>query len=83
MQDIEFTIEQGKLFLLQTRNGKRTATAAINIACDMVDEKLITKEEALLQIDAKQLNQMLHPHIKKSVKKARYFFVFTLCMYTI
>ena len=69
MQDIEFTIEQGKLFLLQTRNGKRTATAAINIACDMVDEKLLTKQEALLQIDARQLNQMLHPHIKKSVKK--------------
>lgn len=69
MQDLEFTIEEGVLFLLQTRNGKRTAQAAINIACDMVDEGLLTKEEALLKIDAKSLNQLLHPQIKKSAEK--------------
>ncbi|MEK7672725.1 MAG: pyruvate, phosphate dikinase [Patescibacteria group bacterium] len=69
MQDIEFTIEKGKLFLLQTRNGKRTAPAAVNIACDMVDEGLITIQEALLKIDAKSLNQLLHPQIKKAAKR--------------
>ncbi|MDA1060336.1 MAG: pyruvate, phosphate dikinase [bacterium] len=69
MQDIEFTIEQGKLFLLQTRNGKRTAHAAVRIACEMVDEGLLTKEEALLKIDAKSLNQLLHPQIKVSAAK--------------
>lgn len=69
MQDIEFTIEQGKLFLLQTRSGKRTAQAAINIACDLFDEGVLTKEEALLKIDAKSLNQLLHPQIKKSADK--------------
>ncbi len=66
MQDIEFTIEKGKLFLLQTRNGKRSAKAAVTIAVEMVNEGLITKEEALLQIDPKQLNQLLHPQIKQS-----------------
>ncbi len=66
MQDIEFTIEKGKLFLLQTRNGKRSAKSALKIAVDMVTEGLITKEEALLQIDAKSLNQLLHPQIKQS-----------------
>ena len=61
MQDLEFTIENGKLFILQTRNGKRTATAALKIAVDMVEEGLITKEEALLKIDASTLDQLLHP----------------------
>ena len=61
MQDMEFTIEDGKLFMLQTRNGKRTAAAALKIAKDMVDEKMITKEEALLMVDPKQLDQLLHP----------------------
>ena len=61
MQDMEFTIEEGKLYFLQTRNGKRTAKAAINIACDLVDEGMITKEEAILRIDAKSLDQLLHP----------------------
>ena len=69
MQDIEFTIEQGKLFLLQTRSGKRTAQAAINISCDLFDEGVLTKEEALLKIDAESLNQLLHPQIKKSADK--------------
>ena len=61
MQDMEFTIEEGKLFMLQTRNGKRTAAAAIKIACDLVDEGLITEEEALASLDAKQLEALLHP----------------------
>lgn len=61
MQDMEFTIEEGKLYFLQTRNGKRTAHAAIKIACDLVDEGKITKEEAVLRIDAKSLDQLLHP----------------------
>ncbi|MBO7368664.1 MAG: pyruvate, phosphate dikinase, partial [Clostridia bacterium] len=61
MQDMEFTIERGKLFMLQTRNGKRTAAAAIRIACDLIDEGMITEEEALMQIDAKSLDMLLHP----------------------
>ena len=61
MQDMEFTIEQGKLYMLQTRNGKRTARAAIKIACDLVDEGMITKQEALLKIEPKQLDALLHP----------------------
>ena len=61
MQDMEFTIEKGKLYMLQTRNGKRTAAAAIRIACDLLDEGMITEEEALLQIDAKTLDMLLHP----------------------
>jgi pyruvate,orthophosphate dikinase len=61
MQDIEFTIENRKLFFLQTRNGKRTALAAINVAVDLVEEGLISKEEALLRIEPNQLNQLLHP----------------------
>lgn len=61
MQDMEFTIQEGKLYFLQTRNGKRTADAAINIACDLVDEGMITKEEAVLRIEAKSLDQLLHP----------------------
>ncbi len=63
MQDLEFTIEDGKLWLLQTRNGKRTTQAAVKIACDMYDEGLITKEEALMMVDANQLGQLLHPQI--------------------
>ena len=61
MQDMEFTIERGKLFMLQTRNGKRTAAAAIRIACDLIDEGMISEKEALLQIDAKTLDMLLHP----------------------
>ncbi len=62
MQDMEFTIEDGKLFMLQTRNGKRTAAAALKIAVDLVNEKMITKEEALLKVEPKQLDQLLHPN---------------------
>ena len=61
MQDMEFTIENGKLYFLQTRSGKRTAAAAIKIACDLVDEGMIDKKEALVRIDAKSLDQLLHP----------------------
>ncbi len=61
MQDMEFTIENGKLYMLQTRNGKRTAAAALKIAVDLVDEGMITKEEAILRVDPKQLDSLLHP----------------------
>ena len=61
MQDMEFTIQEGKLYFLQTRNGKRTAHAAIQIACDLVDEGMISEEEAVLRIEAKSLDQLLHP----------------------
>ncbi len=61
MQDMEFTVEHGKLYMLQTRNGKRTAAAAIKIACDLIDEGMISEEEALMQIDAKSLDMLLHP----------------------
>ena len=61
MQDMEFTIERGKLYMLQTRNGKRTAAAAIRIACDLIDEGMISEKEALMQIDAKSLDMLLHP----------------------
>ncbi len=61
MQDMEFTIEDKKLYMLQTRNGKRTAAAAIQIACDLIDEGKITEEQALMQIDAKTLDMLLHP----------------------
>ena len=61
MQDMEFTIEDKKLYMLQTRNGKRTAAAAIKIACDLIDENMISEEEALMQIDAKTLDMLLHP----------------------
>ena len=61
MQDMEFTIEDKKLYMLQTRNGKRTAAAAIRIACDLIDEGMITEEQALMQIDAKTLDMLLHP----------------------
>ena len=62
MQDMEFTIEDGKLFMLQTRNGKRTAAAALKIAVDLVNEGMISKEEALLKVEPKQLDQLLHPN---------------------
>ncbi len=65
MQDMEFTIQEGKLYFLQTRNGKRTAQAAIQIACDLVDEGKITEEEAVMRIDAKSLDQLLHPTFNK------------------
>lgn len=61
MQDMEFTIEEGRLYFLQTRNGKRTAQAALKIACDFVDEGMITPQEAVMRIDAKSLDQLLHP----------------------
>ena len=61
MQDMEFTIEEGKLYFLQTRNGKRTAQAALQIACDLVDEGMITPQEAVSRIEAKSLDQLLHP----------------------
>lgn len=61
MQDMEFTIEEGKLYMLQTRNGKRTATAALKIAVDLVNERMITKRKALTMIDPKQLDALLHP----------------------
>ena len=72
MQDIEFTIEKGKLFLLQTRNGKRTAKSAINVAVDLVNEGLITKEEAIMRVEPNQLDQLLHPKFEdKSLKEAK------------
>ncbi len=63
MEDIEFTIQQGKLYMLQTRTGKRTAAAAVKIATDMLNEGLITREEALLKVEPEQLDQLLHPMI--------------------
>ena len=70
MQDMEFTIEDKKLYMLQTRNGKRTAAAAIKIACDLIDEGMITEEEALMQIDAKSLDMLLHPTFDAAALKA-------------
>lgn len=70
MQDMEFTIERGQLFMLQTRNGKRTAAAAMKVAVDMVKEGLNTKEEAIMKIDPKQLDALLHPTFEPSALKA-------------
>lgn len=70
MQDMEFTIENGKLYFLQTRNGKRTAQAALKIAVDMVHEGLITTDEALMKVEPKQLDQLLHPAFDKALLKA-------------
>ncbi|MCH5143282.1 MAG: pyruvate, phosphate dikinase [Clostridiales bacterium] len=71
MQDMEFTVENEKLYMLQTRNGKRTAAAAIKIACDLIDEGMITEKEALMQIDAKSLDMLLHPQFDaKALKDA-------------
>lgn len=69
MQDIEFTIEKGRLWMLQTRTGKRTAKAALKIAVDMISEGLITKEEALIRIDANSLDQLLHPTLDPNAEK--------------
>ena len=70
MQDMEFTIEDRKLYMLQTRNGKRTAQAAIKIACDLIDEGMITEQEALMQIDPKTLDALLHPQFDAKALKA-------------
>ena len=70
MQDMEFTIEDGELFMLQTRNGKRTAAAALKIACDLVDEGMIDKKEAVLRVDPKQLDEVLHPQFDASALKS-------------
>ena len=69
MQDMEFTIQQGKLYMLQTRTGKRTAQAAVKIATDMVDEGLITREQAVMRVHPEQLDRLLHPFIPDAVKK--------------
>jgi len=69
MQDIEFTIQEGKLYILQTRNGKRTAAAAIRIACDLVKEKMVSQNEAILRVNPKQLDQLLHPTFDPKQKK--------------
>jgi pyruvate, phosphate dikinase len=69
MQDMEFTIEKGKLFMLQTRNGKRTAAAALKIAVDLVDENMISKEEAIMKVDPKQLDALLHPNFEEKALK--------------
>jgi pyruvate,orthophosphate dikinase len=70
MQDMEFTIEEGKLYMLQTRNGKRTAAAALQIACDLVDEGMITEKEAVSMIDPRQLDALLHPQFDAAALKA-------------
>ena len=70
MQDMEFTVQQGELFILQTRNGKRTGMAAVKCAVDMVNEKLITKEEAIMRVTPEQIDQLLHPMIDAKAKKA-------------
>ena len=70
MQDMEFTIENGKLYMLQTRNGKRTATAALKIACDLVDEGMISREEAVMRVEPKQLDALLHPQFDAAALKA-------------
>ena len=72
MQDMEFTIEDGHLYMLQTRNGKRTAAAALKVACDLVDEGMINEEEAVLRVDPKQLDALLHPQFDaEAIKKAK------------
>ena len=70
MQDMEFTIENGKLYMLQTRNGKRTAQAALKVAVDLVDEGICTKEEAILKVEPQQLDALLHPTFKPEALKA-------------
>ena len=70
MQDMEFTIENGKLYMLQTRNGKRTAAAAVKVACDLVDEGMITPEEAVCMVEPKQLDALLHPQFDPKALKA-------------
>lgn len=74
MQDLEFTIEEGKLFILQTRNGKRTSSAAINIAVDLVNEGLISKEEAIMRVSPDSISQLLHPNFDpEDIKKAHLY----------
>ena len=70
MQDMEFTVENGKLYMLQTRNGKRTPAAAIKIACDLIDEGMKTEQEALLMLDPKQLDALLHPQFDPAALKS-------------
>ena len=70
MQDMEFTVENGKLYMLQTRNGKRTAQAALKIACDLVDEGMRTEEEAVAMIDPRNLDTLLHPQFDAAALKA-------------
>lgn len=70
MQDMEFTIENGKLFMLQTRNGKRTAAAALKVAVDLVSEGMLSKEESILKVEPKQLDQLLHPNFDQASLKA-------------
>ena len=70
MQDMEFTVEHGKLYMLQTRNGKRTASAALKIACDLVDEKMIDEKQAVLMIDPRNLDTLLHPQFDAKALKA-------------
>ena len=69
MQDVEFTIERGRLWMLQTRNGKRTAAAAVKIAVDMANEGLITREEAVMRVTPKQVDALLHPQFDEDGKK--------------
>ena len=71
MQDMEFTIEKGKLYMLQTRNGKRTAQAAVKLAIDLVNEGLLTKEEAILKVEPAQLDSLLHPMFDPKALKAK------------
>ena len=72
MQDMEYTIERGKLYMLQTRNGKRTAAAALKIAVDLVNEGMITTDEAILKVEPKQLDSLLHPQFDAvALKKAK------------
>ena len=70
MQDMEFTVENGKLYMLQCRNGKRTAQAALKIACDLVDEGMIDEKQAVLMIDPRNLDTLLHPQFDAKVLKA-------------
>ena len=70
MQDMEFTVENGKLYMLQTRNGKRTAQAALQIACDLVDEGMRHEEEAVAMIDPRNLDTLLHPQFDAAALKA-------------
>ena len=72
MQDMEFTVENGKLYMLQTRNGKRTAAAALKIACDLVDEGMIDEKQAVAMIEPRSLDTLLHPQFDaEALKKSR------------
>ena len=71
MQDIEFTVEEGRLYLLQTRSAKRTAAAALKAAVDMAAEGLISREEAIARIDPGQLDQLLHPMLDPNARRSR------------